>query len=239
MRGSRLFGRLCALTLALTGGVAQAQAYQCRIPQAPVSVPRVEPDGASRRVPITGYTLALSWSPEYCRTRKNRSADALQCSGKNGRFGLILHGFWPEGSGGNWPQWCPTTRNPAPKDVREHLCMTPSARLLAHEWAKHGSCMVRKPETYFKINQILWDSLQMPDLDRLSRRDGLNAGNIREAFHTANPGIKTSAIGIDLNKRGWLEEIRVCYGKDYRPTRCSPARFGARDSVKASIWRGL
>ncbi len=47
---------------------AQAQAYQCRAP-AISSVPQITPDGARRESAITGYTLTLSWSPEFCRTR--------------------------------------------------------------------------------------------------------------------------------------------------------------------------
>lgn len=99
-----------AMALLGAGSTAHAQAYQCRIPQTlPVIAPPV-PDGPVRRMPVTAYTLALSWSPEYCRGRENRPADHFQCSGRNGRFGLVLHGLWPEGGEGRWPQWCPTPR---------------------------------------------------------------------------------------------------------------------------------
>ena len=49
---------MLAATVALAPDVAAAQAYQCRIPQGPVSVPAVERDGPVRQVPVTGYTLA-------------------------------------------------------------------------------------------------------------------------------------------------------------------------------------
>jgi ribonuclease T2 len=45
--------------------VASAQAYQCRAPQVR-AVPTITPDGPRRELPVTGYTLALSWSPEFC-----------------------------------------------------------------------------------------------------------------------------------------------------------------------------
>ncbi|HEY6965418.1 MAG TPA: hypothetical protein VI407_09380, partial [Erythrobacter sp.] len=82
---------------------ARAQAYQCRAPQV-TRVPRITPDGPRRKSPITGYTLALSWSPEFCRTRADDPAHAVQCSGENGSFGLVVHGLWPESAKG-WPQW--------------------------------------------------------------------------------------------------------------------------------------
>lgn len=228
-----------ALPLLAAAPPAYAQAYQCRIPNAAIAVPKIVPDGPARRMPITGYTLSLSWSPEHCRGREASKADAMQCSGRSGRFGLVLHGLWPEGANGRWPQWCPSPRSPSATLVRQHLCVTPSARLMAHEWAKQGSCMVRKPETYFKVAGILWNSLRLPDLDRLSRQDGLNAGAIRQAFVDGNPAWKREHVGVRLNQRGWLKELRLCYGKDFMPTRCTPSQYGARDSATAKIWRGL
>lgn len=234
----RVFTALIAGGLALPAATAYAQAYQCRVPSTAITVPRIAPEGPARRIPITGYSLALSWSPEYCRIRADNPGDAMQCSGHNGRFGFVLHGLWPEGTGGRWPQWCPTPRALSPVLARQHLCMMPSTRLMAHEWAKHGSCMVRTPESYFKVSQILWDSLRLPDLNDLSRQDTLNAGAIRHAFLRRNPDWRAEQVGVHLNARGWLTEMRLCYGKDYRPARCSPTQFGARDSARARIWRG-
>jgi len=119
------------------------------------------------------------------------------------------------------------------------MCMMPSARLVARQWAKHGSCMVRRPATYLKVTRILWNSYRIPDYDRISREQRLTAGRIRAAFADANPWVPENAIGVKLNARGWLEEIRLCYAKTFRPARCTAQRFGARDSAPAKIWRGL
>jgi len=229
-----------AVQLALPS-VASAQAYQCRAPQVR-AVPTITPDGPRRELPVTGYTLALSWSPEFCKPRKASHADAVQCSGSNGSFGLVVHGLWPE-SGQSWPQWCAAASGPAGTltrtEVRGAMCMMPSERLVARAWAKHGSCMVKRPASYLKVTRILWDSLRIPDYDRISRAEPLTAGRIRAAFADANPAIPANAIGVKLNARGWLDEIRLCYVKSFRPARCPPARFGAKDSAAAKIWRGL
>ena len=222
----------------LAASPAIAQSYQCRAPER-VSVPRIARDGPVRDTRVTGYTLALSWSPEFCRLREDQPAHARQCSGRGGRFGFIVHGLWPEGTQGRWPQWCPTRERPAPRDVARNLCMTPSARLLAKEWAKHGSCMVRRPATYYTITRILYSSLRWPDFDRISREDDLTAGRIRTAFADANPYWERQHIGLKVNERGWLEEMRLCYGLDYMPTRCDPRRYGPKDSTPVKIWRGL
>lgn len=229
-----------ALTLALltVPSMVSAQAYQCRAPSVS-SVPQISPENRPRSVPTTGYTLALSWSPAFCRTRQGSSSHRTQCSGENGRFGFIVHGLWPQGSR-TWPQWCPTRARVTPRLARENMCMMPSTRLIARQWAKHGSCMTKKPETYFGVTTILWDSLRIPDYDRISREDDLTAGRIRQAFADANGRMWQPAhVGVKLNADGWLEELRLCYGPRFRPTRCDGRRYGARDDMGAKIWRGL
>ncbi|MGB3711403.1 MAG: ribonuclease T [Erythrobacter sp.] len=201
-------------------------------------MPPIAPDGPRRVLPVTGYTLALSWSPELCKPREGQRAHRVQCSGDNGRFGMVVHGLWPEGAQ-TWPQWCPSDASPNPARVRAQLCISPSARLVARQWAKHGSCMTRRPETYLNITRILWRSLRIPDYDRISREDDLTAGRIRNAFAEANRGWEAEHIGVRLNARGWLEELRLCYGPRFRPAPCDPRRFGAQDSAPAKIWRGL
>jgi len=120
---------LAALGLALPP-TALAEVPQCRLPPQ-VSAPALPvPDGPRRVLPILGYTLALSWSPEYCRN--DRDPQSVQCSGRYGRFGFIVHGLWPDGDGQS-PQWCEAKSMPTPDTVRRNPCMTPSTYLLAHE----------------------------------------------------------------------------------------------------------
>lgn len=214
-----------------------AQAYQCRPPARLALPPAPQPDEPARRMPVARYTLAASWSPEHCKGRGRE--DALQCGGQSGRFGFVLHGLWPEGAGGRWPQWCSITPRPTAAQLHRQLCMTPSPRLLERAWAKHGSCMTARPETYFKIASILWRSIRWPDADRLSRQDGLTVGDLRTAFVARNPGWPRAAVGVAASRSGWLRELRLCYGLDYLPRACPPSAFGPPDSAALKIWRGL
>lgn len=220
----------------LPTGAVFAQAYQCHVP-ARVAVPTVVPDGPQRVLPVSGYTLALSWSPAFCRLREASQAHTDQCSGRRGRFGLTVHGLWPN-SGEGWPQWCGSRRQPSSADIAANLCMAPSARLLARQWAKHGSCMARRPATYFRVTRILWNSLRLPDLDRMSREPGLTAGGVRAQFAVANPGWSPRGVGLVLDD-GWLQEIRLCYDRRFRPAACEGRRRGPRDNAPVAIWRGL
>jgi ribonuclease T2 len=229
--------RWAALALALAPAPAFAQAYQCTVPGRVEPARPITPDGPARRVAVGGYTLSASWSPDYCKT--SGDSGSMQCSGRYGRFGFVLHGLWPEAARGASPQWCQQPTPPPPAVLRANLCMTPSARLLAHEWAKHGTCMAKTPAQYFKVSAILWRSILWPDADRLSRREDLTAGDLRRAFIVANPAWRADQVGVDLSRNGWLREVRLCYSKRFLPARCDRRRLGAADAAPLKIWRGL
>lgn len=231
-----------ALALALLAPcVARAQAYQCA---APVSIPAARAEGGPAvRSGIVGYTLALSWSPEFCRDRAADPAHGLQCGGAMGRFGFVVHGLWPEGAG-RAPQYCKAVPPPSPAVVRGQLCRTPTVDLIAHEWAKHGSCMARDAAGYFKVGNLLVDAMRYPEMERLSREGQRNpgtltAGKLRDAFAQANPGRSVSSFGIRTNRGGWLQEVLVCVDRRFRPRRCPRQQAGAPDGAAIKIWRGL
>lgn len=225
------------VALAFLPAPVLAQAYQCSLPGSIEPARPLQPDGPARRVPIAGYTLAASWSPDYCKTSGETAS--MQCSRRNGRFGFVLHGLWPEARSGPPPQWCAAKPAPSASLLRRHLCMTPSASLLVHEWAKHGSCMTGKPETYFKVSAILWRSIRWPDADRLSRQDKLTVGDFRKAFIALNPDWRPEYVGMGLSRAGWLREVRLCYGRNFMPRACDRQQLGPPDSADLKIWRGL
>ena len=226
--------------LLLTPGIAQAQAYQCRVP---TNLPAARGEtGAPQRVATTAYTLALSWSPEFCRSRARDPAHRLQCSGPNtggaGRFGFIVHGLWPEGARAA-PQWCRKVPPPSASVVRGQMCRMPSVDLIGHEWAKHGSCMARDAAGYYKVSSILFDSVRYPAMEALSRDPALTAGALRQALAEANPGRPANSFGLLTSRTGWLREVRVCLDRRFRATRCPARQYGPRDASALKIWRGL
>ncbi|WP_420605886.1 ribonuclease T2 family protein [Novosphingopyxis sp.] len=234
-----LAGLVPAAAALLTAAPAFAQGWQCR---PPVTLPRSEaaPRASNepvRRVALGGYTLALIWSPEYCRLRQSSARDALQCSAARiGDFGFTLHGLWPEGRGqALWPQYCRSVDAVPPKTLRANICRTPSVSLMNHEWARHGSCMTRTPGAYFRASRVLFDALIFPDMDRLSRSEP-TAAAVRGAIADANPGLAADAVRLQLNERGWLTEVRLCLGLKFRAAAC-PTR-SLKDETPVKIWRG-
>ena len=228
---------LAAVTLLPTSALAQA--YQCRAPQNVTLPPAIQPDGPSYRAQISGYTLAVSGSPEFCRGKAARDPDNYQCNGRIGRFGFVLHGLWPESGSGKSPQWCAMTPRPTAGELSANLCMTPVPWLLEHEWAKHGSCMAANPADYYKVSRVLWQSLHLPDAGRVSRQNPLTAGDLRKAFAAQNPGWPASAIGLVVGNGGWLRELHLCYSAKFMPTACDKRGFGPKDATPLKIWRGL
>lgn len=223
--------RVLLLCLALLApSLAAAQALPRPHPELPSA------DQPARRVPTTGYTLSLIWTPEHCFAQKRRGGGGndMECSGVASR-GFILHGLWPDGDGPNrWPQYCRSVSILSDDQLRAGVDATPSTQLLQHEWAKHGSCITDNPVAYFRTEGDLYRGIRTPDMANLAHRRGLTVGQFQSAFAAANPGMRADMMRLNLNKRGWLEEVWICLGLDKRPRTCPATAGGAQpgDSVK-------
>ncbi|MDK2761387.1 MAG: ribonuclease T(2) [Sphingopyxis sp.] len=189
-----------------------------------------------RRPPITGYLLSMSWSPQHCAGLRDPRGmrDRFQCSGENGRFGWILHGLWPESDTRNYPQWCRPAKIVPQPVLKKHMCMTPSAQLLQHEWAKHGTCMSRDPASYFRAAGRLFRAVRFPDMNALAAKPQ-SAESIRRAFASANRGVSESMIAVSTDREGWLSEVRLCLGPRMRPQRCKAFQAGAKGETAVRV----
>lgn len=227
-----LLGVSCAVT------AAHAQAARCAIPPT-LKSPRFEnpPPGSQRILPISGFVLALSWSPQFCKTRGKDDKFNTQCDAET-PFGFILHGLWPDAEGQGEPRWCRKVPVLSKALVRQNFCSTPSPQLQQREWAKHGSCITRDPAAYFASANRLFASIKAPDMNALSRAP-LDARRFIAAFVAANPGLPADAVRLDLSDIGWLEEVRICYGTDYRPRACPRDIGGVSDGARVRIWRAV
>lgn len=228
-----------AAFLVLVPAAAQAQALRCALPGT-IAAPRPDlptSDQPVRRVPIGGYTLALTWGPQYCRTNARDVSARFQCASGN-RFGFTLHGLWPDGVGKEWPQYCGAAPLLDRATLRANLCATPSVQLLQHEWAKHGTCMPGEtPTGYFAKARRLFDPLRYPDMDTLSRR-ALTAGQLAAAMARSNPGLKPGMMRITTRKGGWLDEVWLCLDTAMRFAECPAHQGGVPATARVRIWRG-
>jgi ribonuclease T2 len=235
--GMKLRLSVGAVTLALLPGIASAQALVCTPPGTP---PRPNPElptaeQPQRVLPIGGYTLAITWAPQFCRNGGFTPSARFEC-GSGNRFGFTLHGLWPDGIGKEWPQYCTATDLVPPPVIKGMLCSTPSAQLIQHEWAKHGTCMGTTPAAYFARSSAMYAKLRYPDMDALSRRP-LTVGQFAAAFAASNPGIPASAVRV-TTKSGWLDELWLCLDRRFAYERCRPNSGGLPGNARLKIWRG-
>ena len=182
-------------------------------------------DEIVRDVETAYYLLAVSWSPQACSSGKDYPDPELQC--RENRFGLTLHGLWPNGPDRRHPRYCAAAPALKPATVRDNFCMTPSPRLQQHEWAAHGTCGWPTAEAYFDDASALWNGLQKPDLEAIPA-NRLTAGAVRDAFVAVNPDLPRSSIIVVLADDIWLREVRLCYSTGYEATAC-PHSTGPAD----------
>ena len=206
----------------------------CVVPQGLRPAPAYRPpaDEIARGVETAHYLMAVSWSPQACRTGKDYPDADHQC--RDNRFGLTLHGLWPNGpTRSRHPRSCAAAPAMKAETVRRHFCMTPSPSLQQHEWAAHGTCGWDTPEAYFDQAARLWDGLNRPDLEAIPA-DRLTAGAIRDAFARANPGLPQDAVWVVLAEDHWFREARICYSKAFRWEAC-PNGVGPRDATPVRL----
>ncbi len=232
---------LMAILMTASGLVRAAPS--CRLP-AEIPTTQQQKPGEARNVPIGGYLLTFSWSPEACfnaQRQAGRNASGttidtnIQC-GKTNHFAFVLHGLWPEGKDKDWPQYCRPVPTVAAATVRGELCRTPSVSLIEHEWEKHGSCGWKTPEAYFAQSSKLMDAVKLPDLSGLTRGQ-VNASAIRAAFVATNPSLPHDAIGVAANKGGWFEEVRLCLDTAFKYQTCPSYSFGTTDAERVKVAR--
>lgn len=226
---------ILAAALALSGCSAAPRPTEAALTPASCAVPpdlkapqaeTAPPDEVVQDAATRSYMLALTWQPEWCRENAQSAEGRTQCG--RDRFGFVVHGLWPNGEGRRHPRYC----RPAPAldlaTVRAHFCMTPSPKLLQHEWAAHGTCGWETPEAYFRQAQALWGQVTAPDVSGAQ-----TAGQVRRAFVASNPGLRVDGLYLKVGSGNRLQEVRLCYDLDYRPAAC--ASLGAPDHARLQV----
>ncbi len=231
---------IVGLVLAAIPVAAHAQTpASCRVPER-INPPRAgstpDPD-QMRRMKVAGYTLALSWTPQYCA--RARDGDS-QCDIRNGRFGFVLHGLWPDGAAtdgrsAGWPQYCAPAAPVNRAVITANFCMMPSVPLMQHQWAKHGTCMARSPENYFARARATYEKILLPDMGYFARQYRVTAGQIAGAIARKNPGMGIDMIRVQASDYGMLSEVWICLDARFRPMRCPAGKAGVSPNARISV----
>lgn len=161
------------------------------------------------------YVLALSWSPGFCELDGDSSRNREQCAeGAGLRF--VVHGLWPQNERG-YPSDCgPSGRIPSRIALQEAEGVFPTESLARYQWRKHGTCSGSSPADYFRDVRRARDAVTIPPVLAKAERDqSWTAIDLERAFVAANLGLRTDMMSVAC-KRGVLQEVRICFGKDLR-----------------------
>lgn len=164
------------------------------------------------------YVLSLSWSPEYCAT--NGSGDPGQCSGGR-KFAFVVHGFWPQYERG-YPHDCAGGGGVSGELIHRILPLMPNAKLIQHEWSKHGTCSGLGQDKYFETIEQVYSGVSIPaDFKEPIKNIEISPAKVKSEFVSANGGMPSEAFRVLCHGR-FLSEVRVCFTKDLKGRACAP-----------------
>jgi len=169
------------------------------------------------------YVLSLSWSPHYCALPEARD-ETLQCGGR--RHGFVVHGLWPQQEGGA-PEFCGSSqpRQVPPEIVEEYLPIMPSARLIGHQWKKHGTCSGLTQEQYFASVRRAWEAFRVPSAFEEGSLLRTDRHTLLTRIRDANPGIPPEGITLRCRGRDFAE-ARICLSRELLPVACGAKARG-------------
>lgn len=163
------------------------------------------------------YVLSLSWSPQYCSTPAG-ARDTLQCGGGR-RFAFVAHGLWPQFERG-WPQFCAAGPEPSPAEVKTILDIMPSARLVRHEWSKHGSCSGLDAARYLALVRKAFQSVKTPaEFSGPGQQVRLKPAQLKKRFVETNNLAGDTSLAVLCAGR-FLSEVRVCFDRNLQSRAC-------------------
>lgn len=162
------------------------------------------------------YTLALSWSPGFCKTQKGKYQGKLpkrmqrQCN-LDDKYGWVIHGLWPQSKGVNrseQPRFCKGDLPALPEnDLTPYLKESPSLALLQGEWEKHGACSFNEADDYFNMQRALYNQLKLP-------KEKMSRAKLFRWMRSNNPQLD----GVYMNAT--KNELFICYDKKWQPMSC-------------------
>lgn len=220
MRNWQWLAGVCVICAAMLSGCQktnQPTASKSVLVGSGAATPLSERFAASAAAPgFDYYLLTLSWSPEYCHGHRN----SPQCDGSHP--GFVVHGLWPQRDSGQWPSDCSTA--PGLTDPSSMLDIMPDPRLIAHEWATHGTCSGLSANQYFALIRHAYDSIKIPAaLTHPAPTTTQSASGIKQMFVDANPGMSAGDIAISCHNR-YLSAVEFCLSKSLQPIACQAVR---------------
>ncbi|XP_043707037.1 ribonuclease 2 isoform X2 [Telopea speciosissima] len=198
------------------------------------------------------FALALQWPGTFCqRTRHCCSSNG--CCRSNSPTEFTIHGLWPDYNDGTWPECCSRSSFNM-KEISSLLgelqkywpslsCGSPSTCFggrgvfWAHEWEKHGTCsspVIHDEYTYFLTALNLYSKYNVTGILTeagyvASNSEKYPLGGVISAIENA-----VGASPLLSCSHGAVEEISLCFYKDFKPRDCIKIDSASRADLLAS-----
>lgn len=168
------------------------------------------------------YLLNLSWSPEFCSTHPGKP----ECAAHPG---FVLHGLWPQNTGGTYPENC--SRAPGPSNPSSYRDIFPDAGLLQHEWSTHGTCSGLAPDAYLALARRAITSVTVPSTFNQTKSFSLTPDAILSQFAASNSAIPRTSLALSCGNN-LLTAVEVCLDKNLHAVSCSGVRTCRAQTVR-------
>lgn len=197
------------------------------------------------------FALALQWPGTFCQ-RTHHCCSQNGCCRPEPLTWFTIHGLWPDYDDGSWPSCCSTSEFD-PKKVSSllpllekywptlscsstSLCHGGRGLFWAHEWEKHGTCSkpaIQDEFSYFSKALDLYFKYNITDILNGSGFQATNAkkyplGDIVAAIKKA-----VGASPLLVCKKGSVQELQICFYKDFKPRDCGILSTTREDASNA------
>ncbi|KAL5721872.1 ribonuclease T2 [Ranunculus cassubicifolius] len=202
-------------------------------------------EGKEKTIGIPGqrefdyFLLSHFWPGTICQDSKHCCPSNACCRSK-ARNEFTIHGLWTDYNDGTWPACCSGPKfdlkkvKPLRKGLKQYWptlgcelssnCHGGNGSFWAHEWEKHGTCAysVFKDEySYFLGTMNLYFKYNVTEI---LRKEGYVASNTEKyplgGIVSALQNAMKATPQLVCRPNGVIEELRICFYKDFKPRDC-------------------
>ncbi|XP_051227399.1 ribonuclease 2 [Lolium perenne] len=214
------------------------------------------PATAGRKRRMAGfdyYVLALQWPGSVCR-QTNHCCSSNGCCRSNPLNWFTIHGLWPQYSYGGWPSCC---RQTTPFNMNKIAMLRPILErywpslycgdsstcfgrrgpFWVHEVKTHGTCAypeIQDEYDYFSTALYLYSKYNVTKALRKAHIYPRNGRKYEVGHIVAAIDHAFGRLPHIVCKNGSVQELRLCFHKDYQPRDCGSETDDAWSSSRRS-----
>ncbi|KAJ1286632.1 hypothetical protein BS78_03G367300 [Paspalum vaginatum] len=210
---------------------------------APFASASASSPGGSRKRRWAGfdyYVLALQWPGTICR-ETSTCCDTNGCCRSTPLKWFTIHGLWPQYNYGGWPSCCRPTRF----NINKILMLMP---ILEKYWPSlycgssstcfggretHGSCAhpeIQDEYDYFSTALYLYSKYNVTKALRKANIRPRSGRKYAVGHIVAVIEYAFGSMPSVVCKNGSVQELRLCFHKDYQPRDCAVEAVAAPNS---------